>query len=94
MFGKKIFLVLSFIVISSYGVEIFDASGKKIINETSINNAEKAVQELRMNHPLNRYYFRSFSKIEKNYPAAPQAVFTVGKTQYIETEKNKTTESV
>lgn len=89
MFCKKILLVLNFIVISSYGVEIFDASGKKIIHETNVNNAEKAVQELRMNHPLNRYYFRSSSKIEKNYPAAPQAVFAVGKTQYIETEKKQ-----
>ncbi|MBO7106594.1 MAG: SUMF1/EgtB/PvdO family nonheme iron enzyme [Fibrobacter sp.] len=90
MNNKKIFfIVICFMAIFNHSMEIFDASGKKIINTVNVENAEEVIQDLRKNNPLNRYYYRTLSKSGKNYPTIPNAVFTHGKTQYIETEKKQ-----
>ena len=58
-YKKILFALMGIVVISSYGFEIFDASGKKIIDGSSADSAEEIMYDLRMNYPLNRYYFRS-----------------------------------
>ena len=58
MNNKKIFfIILCFMAIFNHGMEVFDASGKKIINTVNEENAEEIIQNLRKNNPLNRYYY-------------------------------------
>lgn len=79
------FLILT---IHSYGMEVFDASGRKVESTESIeslnNNVGKSLDE----NPRVRYFYRAAIESTLNDPLAPKPVWAVGNSKYIEVEKN------
>ncbi|PBC74823.1 SUMF1/EgtB/PvdO family nonheme iron enzyme [Fibrobacter intestinalis] len=86
---KIVFIAMCLMAIFNYGMEIVDATGKKIMNTENVDHAEEIIRSLRKNDPLNRYYYRNSITNKKNFPSAPNAVFEYGKARYIETARNQ-----